>query len=191
MGIASCTAPDSGSIRCTASPFAPHREPSPTACTIGTSSVPATSPDAGSTRKTVLATSSGRVADRHRAARQYPADARLGARVLRRRARLSATFAELLIEREEDRALRAVLVGMLRSRTASGVGLGLVGDCPTVLRHVEQRRVPLERSAVVAAHDAGSTTCRPVRPEARRPRSSSGRDLSAHAHGLLIHVRAG
>jgi hypothetical protein len=35
-------------------------------------------------------------------------------RVLRRRARLSATFAEFLIECEEDRTLRAVLVGMLR-----------------------------------------------------------------------------
>ena len=33
---------------------------------------------------------------------------------LRRRARLSATYAELLIDCEEDRTLRAVLFGMLR-----------------------------------------------------------------------------
>jgi hypothetical protein len=31
----------------------------------------------------------------------------------------SGTFAELLIDCEEDRALRAVLVGMLRKRTAN------------------------------------------------------------------------
>ena len=48
------------------------------------------------------------------------------------------TFAELLIGCEEDRVLRAVLVGMLRDRPASGVGEGVAAREPPGLV-VDQR----------------------------------------------------
>jgi hypothetical protein len=41
-----------------------------------------------------------------------------------------AIFAELLIDCEEDRTLRAVLVGMLREADSRRAGVGEIGSAP-------------------------------------------------------------